>query len=609
VAAGLVVAVLPRAWERLAETLAVSVAGVTVLIAWMLFRAGPRSVQVVPWLSQRMDGLGGLVLLPMTVFGFLVALYSIGFMKGRDRLREYYACLLWTVGISCGVALADDLMLLLVCWGMLGVTLYLMVGLSGPQASGAAKKTFIIVGGSDCLLMLGILMIGQLAGTMRISRLSLPLADPRAVVAFLCVAAAAFAKAGAVPLHTWLPDCGEKAYPPVSAFLPASLDKLLGIYLLARAARGMFVMTWGMNQVLMVVGAATIILAVMMALVQHDLKRLLSYHAVSQVGYMVLGIGTGVPVGIAGGLFHMLNHAVYKSCLFLCAGSVEQKAGTTDLDRLGGLARAMPLTFGACLVAALAISGVPPLNGFVSKWMVYQGIVQSGQSGGGAWVVWLVAAMLGSALTLASFAKVLHAVFLCKPTAGVERANVREASPAMGLPMLLLAAVCVAFGVASYRLPLRFLVAPAVPESLEFSGVWWGGTATLALGAAVLLGLVVYLLTSVRKARACETYAGGEVLAATHLAGVTGGPERHVEVTGVDFYRTVQELPGLGALYRLAERKVFDLYDVGSGILFYFVEALRRAHTGVLPLYLTWVLAGLLGVLCVLGAASGVGWF
>ena len=121
-----------------------------------------------------------------------------------------------------------------------------------------------------------------------------------------------------------------------------------------------------MSILLLVIGSFTIIAAVLGALVQHNLKKLLSFHAVSQVGYMVLGIGTGLPIGIAGGLFHMLNNAIYKCCLFLAGGAVEKKTGTTELSQLGGLARFMPLTFTAALVASLSISGVPPFNGFRS---------------------------------------------------------------------------------------------------------------------------------------------------------------------------------------------------------------------------------------------------
>ncbi|GAG46575.1 unnamed protein product, partial [marine sediment metagenome] len=234
---------------------------------------------------------------------------------------------------------------------------------------------------------------------------------------------------------------------PVTAFLPASLDKLLGIYLLARIAMNLFVMNKAMGTVLLVVGAITIIAAVMMALIQHDLKRLLGYHAVSQVGYMLLGIGTGNPIGIAGGLFHMLNHAIYKSCLFLCGGAVEQKTGTTNLDKLGGLAKVMPITFVTCLVGALSISGVPPFNGFVSKWMVYQGVIELGRQGDKLWIIWLTAAMFGSALTLASFMKLIHATFLGQRANNQASKRTNEVHWTMWLPMVILSGLCIIFGV------------------------------------------------------------------------------------------------------------------------------------------------------------------
>jgi len=610
--AGVACLLLPRRMEGGRAAVAVLSALLTGILAWHLFGAArallPGNALTYGrggWLDLRLDALSAFVALAVTGFGFLIALYSVGFMKGRDRLPEYYAYLLWTVGISCGAVLANNLILLLVFWGLLGLTLYVMIGIGGPGASAAAKKSFIVIGGSDCFLLLGVVIVGWLTKTVRMDEISIGFTGELSAVAFLCFAAAAFAKAGAMPLHSWVPDCGEKAPVPVAAFLPASLDKLLGIYLLARAATGMFVMTAGWNGLLMLVGAGTVICAVMMALVQHDLKRLLSYHAVSQVGYMVLGIGTGTAIGIAGGLFHMLNNAIYKSCLFLCAGSVEKKAGTTDLDRLGGLARAMPLTFGSCLVAALAISGVPPLNGFASKWMVYQGIVAAGAQGGRLWVLWLATAMLGSALTLASFVKVLHAVFLCKPSRETAGKSLSEAGPSMWLPMAVLAILCVVFGVWAFRLPLPAMILPAVGRPVCFLGVWRVGAATLMLFAGYALGLIIYLLAGVGRARVCETYIGGEILDETYVSGVPAGA-KDVEVSGVDFYRTVETLPPLRGLYRAAHARVFDLYEVGTKTLFYFVEALRKAHSGLLPMYLTWFLVGFLVLLWVLVFGTGV---
>ncbi len=177
----------------------------------------------------------------------------------------------------------------------------------------------------------------------------------------------------------------------MSALLPASVDKLLGIYLLSRLVLNVFDrVSLGLNVLLMIIGAVTIVAGCGHGLVQHDLRKLLSFHAVSQVGYMILGIGTGTAIGIAGGLFHMLNNAIYKGALFLTAGAVEKRAGTMDLAELGGLGRMMPFTFATFGIAALAISGIPPLNGFVSKWMVYQGIVDAGI---GRYLIFLVAAI------------------------------------------------------------------------------------------------------------------------------------------------------------------------------------------------------------------------
>ncbi|MDD5677515.1 MAG: proton-conducting transporter membrane subunit [Kiritimatiellae bacterium] len=600
-AAGILCLLLPKAFDRARAVLAAAASAITVLIVCRLLlewkqlpSAGPIIFSDPTWGSLRLDHLSAFILLVTAVFGFLITLYSIGYMRGKERLREYYAYLLGTIGVACGVILADNLLLVLIFWGLVGLALYVMIGMAGSDAAAAANKTLVIVGGSDCLLMLGVAIVWMLTGTLTLSSIRLDLAGGFRYVAFLCFAVAALAKAGAMPFHSWVPDCGEKAPASVAAFFPASLDKLLGVYLLVRLTTGMFVMNTAMNMLLMLVGAGTIICAVMMALVQHDLKRLLSYHAVSQVGYMVLGIGTGMTLGIAGGLFHMLNNVIYKSVLFLCAGSVEKKASTMDLDKLGGLARVMPLTFGSCLVAALAISGIPPLNGFYSKWMIYQAMVDSSRNGNYLWIILLATAMFGSALTLASFVKVLHSVFLCKRSAALRHADIREVGFTMWLPCVGLAALCIVFGVFAYQLPLKVMIFPALDGVVKFPGAWYAGLATVLLLAAYAGGALVYLLSTVRKARACNTYIGGEIMEEMFRHKGADGKVENVEVTGVDFYRTVEDLPPMRAIYGAARRKLFDIYDVGGKAAFFFVEILRRAHRGLLPMYLTWVLAGLL---------------
>lgn len=597
--AGVVCLLIPRAGDSLRSLLAVLAAALTAVFAWPLFNQAGAIFEPAPWFSLRIDALSAFVLLAVVFFGLMIAIFSTAYMKGRERHREYFAYLLWTLGVSCAVVLANDLLLLLVGWGFLGLLLYLLCGIAGPGAAEAARKSLMIVGASDAALLFGIVMYWHLTGSTQFGGAAMALDSPATYTVFVAFVAAAFAKAGAVPLHGWVPDFGENADAPVSAYLPASLDKLLGIYLLARCVMDLFVLTPAMYWILMFFGAVTLLTSVMMALVQHELKRLLSFHAVSQVGYMVMGIGSGTALGLAGGLFHMLNHAIYKSALFLCAGVVEKETGSTDLNRLGGLARLLPVTFCTCTVAALAISGIPPLNGFASKWMVYQGIIDSGSGGGLSWVIWLSVAMLGSALTLASFVKVLHATFLCKPSPEIQARDIRENKPAMLLPLVVLAALCVVFGVFAFQLPLGLLIFPAV--GVELQGVWWAGLATVLIIGAIAVGLGIYWLTMRGgKLRRVSTYIGGEKLEEVYVSGEATGPSRHIEVTGVDFFATIEHLPVLRRVYPMARAKVFDVYNISRQGLSYFIGALSTAHSGILPAYLRWFLVGMLVVVWVI---------
>jgi formate hydrogenlyase subunit 3/multisubunit Na+/H+ antiporter MnhD subunit len=598
--AGVACLLVPKALEKACGLFSLVVSAITLYLVWPLYKAGSGAFSYRGLISLNVDRLNGFILLATAGFSVLVILYSLGYMKNKERLREYYAYILWSIGAACGALLANEFVLLITFWGFLAITLYLLIGISGPQASKAAKKSFIIVGGSDGILILGAAILWFIRGSTAMDLEPVTFSRTLSYVAFFCMSIAAFAKAGAMPFHSWVPDCGEKAPAPVAAFMPAALDKFLGIYLFARIATDVFLMTPGLKALMMLAGAISIICAVMMALVQHDMKRLLSYHAVSQVGYMVLGIATGIPVAIAGALFHMLNNVIYKSCLFLCAGAIEEKAGTTDLDRLGGLAKVMPATFIACLVSSLAISGIPPLNGFASKWMIYQGIVDSGACGGVVWIICLVAAMLGSALTLASFVKVLHAAFLRKPSTGTAERDVSEVGVSMWVPMAVLALVCILFGVLAHRLPLGQMILPAMQGVVALSGVWWAGPATAMLIIAFLAGLGFYFAGTIAKVRVCETYIGGEYMDKTYVSDSADSPQKDIEVTGVDFYRTIQDMQPFKTAYRLAEKKLFDLYDVANAVLNYFVYALRQAHSGLLPAYLTWFIAGIIIISAIL---------
>ncbi len=534
----------------------------------------------------RLDNLSVFVGIFIGVFSLLVIFYSFGFMRGRKGLVRYYLYLVLTFLASLGTVFSNNLILFIVFWGFLGLLLYLLIGFGQRDGTAyTAKKAFIIIGGTDAFMLLGLAFIWHIAGTFQMDKISIALDSRSAILAYICLAAGAFAKTGAMPFHTWVPDTAEDAPTPVAAFLPASLDKLLGIYFLARISLDMFRMNLGMNTFLMVVGSVTIVAAVMMALIQHDMKRLLGYHAVSQVGYMVLGIGTGNPVGIAGGVFHMLNNAIYKSCLFLSGGAVEKKAGTTDLEKLGGFARIMPISFLTFLIASFSISGVPPFNGFASKWMIYQGVIETASGGGRLWVVWLVAAVFGSALTLASFMKLVHTVFLGQPSreARERRSEMRDTSPSMLIPSMILAFLCVIFGVFAYRIPLKMFIFPSLGGEAGFTGIWDPSLATALIIVGVAIGLVIYLIGTALKTRTTEVFIGGEILE----------KKPDMRISGTEFYETIREMGCLKAIYALAEKKVFDIYEVGVKFTLAFNRVLRYIHNGVLLTYLSWCLLGM----------------
>ena len=543
------------------------------------------------------DNLSRFIVLAIGFFGALVTLYSLRSMASYSEFRSYYANTMWTIGISILAAVSNNIVLLIVAWGFLGFTLYMLINVAGPRAANISKKTFIIIGGTDSLMILGFAIMWLITKDMSLSNIKIAIDTPLSFWAFLLVATGALAKAGAMPFHTWVPDTAKEAPLPVVAFLPASLDKLLGIYLLARLVLNVFILDSATYAFLMVLGAVTIIAAVMMALVQHDFKRLLGYHAVSQVGYMILGLGTGNPIGIAGGLFHMLNNTIYKSCLFFSGGNVQHKTKTSDLDSLGGLAKIMPLTFFAFFIASLSISGVPPFNGFMSKWMVYQGLIEKGKSGGVLWIFCMVAAMFGSGLTLASFIKLIHAIFLGRsaktenrpfdklrvvPSKVEGRKPITEVSWTMWLPPVALAGLCIVFGIFAYAIPLKYFIIPALSTNLNFIGSWPSSQATLFLLIGLGVGLIIYLLGNFKGVRETGHYIGGEEL------------EDNMRLSGAEFYNTIKELPFIKGVYAKAERKLFDIYEQGKKLVFFFIGILKFLHNGVLPTYLVWCLLGVI---------------
>lgn len=533
------------------------------------------------------DNLSKFMVAAAGFFAVIIVLYSLVYNKVR-RVRNYYSWFLITIGCSFGALLSDNLLLFLTFWGILGITLYMLIPGRNEESSATAKKTLILIGASDSIMIIGIALIWWLTGSLSMNSISVPTDNVAGVMAFLTLLTGSFTKAGAFPLHTWVPDYAKDAPVSSSALLPASLDKLLGIYLLARLTTGMFVINDWLTFLLLLTGGITIISAVMMALVQHNYKKLLGFHAVSQVGYMILGFGLGSAIGVAAGLFHMINNAIYKSGLFLVAGSVEHRTGKENIDDLGGLSRSMPLTFAATLIFAMSISGVPPLNGFASKWMIYQGIIDFGTGPGLSnklWIVWLGLAVFGSALTLASFIKLTGGIFLSliKP----ELKEVREVPALMWLPMVILSLLCVLFGVFATNWVVPKLIVPAAGDFV-FTGFWNSSFVSLLVLFSILLGIIIYLATGIKKFRREDSFIGGEKI------------QEQTSYPTPEFYKTISELGFFAWMYRKAEKKWFDIYDLSRQFVLWLSHTFSLAHDGVLSGYVIWVCAGMVIMLLIM---------
>jgi multicomponent Na+:H+ antiporter subunit A len=534
------------------------------------------------------DGMSAFIAFFIQLLSFLILIFSLKGVNGQIE-KHFFILYPLTVAFCTGVVLSDHIISFLIFWGLSGLALYLFSLLGDTRdAPKTAKKTFILIGGSDAFLILGlaIMAFGTSDVSWSLSSITIPLGNSVSIFAFLFLLVAAFTKAGGFPFHTWVPDFSKDTSVESAAFLPASLDKLLGIYLLARMMLNLFTVHLLMNMIVISLGALTVITAVMMAMIQHNGRKLLGYHAVSQVGYMIMGVGSGSILAFAGGLFHMVNHTIYKSDLFLTLGSVEKQAGTNNLDELGGLGKLMPVTFIMALIGALSISGIPPFNGFFSKWMVYQGLLEKASTLTTGYEIWmlvcLILAVFGSALTLASFMKFLHAIYLGKRPEKLN--NIRETSFNQWIATGGLSLLCILFGLFAVSLPLRQLIYPVMTEygwnTPEFIGLYSPQLLFLLFGIAFLVGLLIYYFT--KNVRYAEEYIGGMSTA------------EKFRVTGAEFYNEIRNMTLLRGLYNAAEKKYFDVYDLGSKSTFAFSRFFQKAHPGQLQLYVLYIVIGFL---------------
>lgn len=389
------------------------------------------------------DGLSSFMLLTVNLIALLVCAYSVRYMeKYTDKPKFYTLFFLMLAGMN-GVIATGDLFNLFVFLEIASVSSYALVAFGTEAEELEASFKYAVMGTvASSFIFIGIAMLYGFTSTLNMADIARVL-SLKPSVKLLPLVSAFFImgfglKAALVPFHAWLPDAHPSAPASISAMLSGVLIKTLGVYALVRVLFNII----GINQsylfVLMFLGALSMLVAVILALSQWDLKRLLAYHSISQIGYVVLGIGLGTPLGILGGLFHLFNHSVFKSLLFLNSGAIDYSLHTRDLKEMSGLREKMPVTAATNLIASLSIAGIPPFNGFFSKLIIIFACLQAGHIG------YAVAAILGSILTLASFMKVQKFAFLGELRE--KNRDVKEVPFTMQLAMLVLAVICIAGG-------------------------------------------------------------------------------------------------------------------------------------------------------------------
>ncbi len=532
-ASGLVSTVMRRGeggGERVATAMMVAGAACGIVAGALALRSGPVE-PAWPWpvpggeIARRIDALAAMFLIQIFLVAALGSVYGLGYWSEREhgdtatKLRVFYG--LATAGMGL-LVIARNGVLFLAGWEVMALAAFLLVSTDDrrPEVRGAGLVYLMSTRFATLCLFAFFSLLHSVNGSFD---LSAPRIDPNRpiVTAMMILALLGFGlKAGAMPLHLWLPGAHANAPTHVSALMSGVFIKM-GIYGLVRFVT--FFPTpplwWG--QIVLAIGVVSGVLGVVFAIGQHDIKRLLAYHSVENIGIILMGLGVGLlgrstsdgtlfALGVGGALLHVWNHGLFKALLFLSAGSVVHATRTRDIDAMGGLSRRMPFTAAAFLIGAVAICGLPPLNGFVSELFVYLAFLRAATAE--PVELWIVGALAAPALALigglalACFVKVFGAAFLGEPRTA-HATSAHESGRAMLAPMAVLAACCAVIGLGPA------LVAPALDAALrDFSGSL--GAPRLAeaaplsalsiVGAAVVAALCAGMLW-LRRGRRAET--------------------------------------------------------------------------------------------------------
>mgnify|MGYP000013985329 CR=1 FL=1 len=454
-------------------------------VTWVGGYAGEIDPESLTGVAMVSDGLSRLMLLIINGIGLTAVLYSISYMQRYTQVELYYSPLLFMVAGMNAIVLSGDLFNIYVFLEVAAIASYALVGFGVQSEELEASFKYLVLSAiASGFILLGVAMVYKETGTLNLAQIA-GVVREAGLSRTLWLALGFFMggfglKAAMVPFHAWLPDAHPSAPAPISAMLSGVLIKASGVYVLARLAFNVFAAQAATGALLMGMGAVSMLVGVLLAVQQWDFKRLLAYHSISQMGYVVLALGVGLSalaggrqtighIAVFAGLFHMLNHAVFKSLLFLCSGSAVYATGYRDLKRTRGVGRQMPFTGFCTRIACLSISGVPPFNGFFSKLLITIVTVWAGH-----WVLGGITVIV-SFLTLLSFNKVQDYMLEGEPAG--EHSHISESPLPMLTAMGILAFMCFATGllVPLYRETVLGPASEILVDGINYSSIIMGG--------------------------------------------------------------------------------------------------------------------------------------
>lgn len=516
----------------------------------------------------------------------LVSLYSVAYLKDEKHTGSFMLYLYLSLAMVNGALLSDNLNVMLFFWEGLLCTLFGMLLINNKQNPKAATKALVLSGTANLILMLGIIITVYQAGTPNITQMQKLPVEGISGIGFVCMMLGAAGMAGCMPFHSWIPDAADDSPIPFMAAIPGLMEKLLGIYLAVHIVTNLYDLQpeSGMSIAVMTLGMITVIFADAMALVQTDMKRLISYNAISQTGYMVLGVGTAIPAGIAGSLFHMISYIILGNCLFMAAGNIEKQTGSANLRTIGGLAKRMPVTMACFAISGLAAAGIPPFGVFFPKGLIISAVLKTN-------VLFYIGILASTFLTAAYFLKAGLAAFAGEIKLPAGKKHAWEAGFGMLLPMSVLALLGILPGFAIKWL-MNGLPGHA-PGYMEIYSRWpLSALSVIIPGAAIVLGVCDHIY-GYRK-------SGSAADAADHIcnAPVLKSIYQAAGKKWLDPYNWLNKaVNAFSAVCALIERGISWFYDdaavkTANGVGY----LLQRFNNGSLSRYLMIAVAGVGGL-------------